>query len=282
MALADALAAMAVGVLLYFLGSRVHGWMLHALMLVGALQVAVGMQFLGRGPASVTATGFYVWVAIFAAHFFPWRATVAHLVAMAGFLAASLWALHEPAGPGIWLIAIGTAGVAAAVVGGLSHQLRLAAGSDGLTGLPNRWNWEDALERELHRARRTGGSFCVAAIDLDDFKSLNDTRGHQAGDLYLRELAAAWSGAIRGHDLLARYGGDEFALLLPDATREQALVIIERMRAVAPEATFCSGVAEWDRGESAKALLERADIAVYRAKAEGGNATIVAGSGQSG
>ncbi len=274
-ALIDALGGVAVGVGLYALSRHVRPWMLHAVTVLGNLQVAVGIQFLGRGPMSVTATGFYVWASVFAFYFFSWQAAVAHVAAMAVFLAGTLWALHEPAGPGIWLVAVGTAAVAGAVVGQLSGQLRLAAGTDGLTGLPNRWRWEEALDRELHRARRTGEPLCVASIDLDSFKALNDTRGHHAGDLYLRELAASWGSAIRGNDLLARYGGDEFAVLLPNAECAQALAVIERMRAAAPDCEFCSGVAEWDRTESAQVLLERADAAVYRAKAGGHNSTVV-------
>jgi diguanylate cyclase (GGDEF)-like protein len=276
-ALLDALGAVLLGPLLYAMAGRVRPWMLHALMVLGNLQVAVGMQFLGRGPMSVTATGFFVWTSVFAFYFFSWQAALAHLVVIASGLAITLWALHEPAGPGIWLVTMGTAGVAGAVVGALAGQLRLAARTDGLTGLPNRWHWDEALDRELHRAGRTGEPLCVASIDLDGFKALNDAKGHQAGDVFLRELARSWESAIRGNDLLARYGGDEFAVLLPDATRDQALVVVERMRAAAPDACFCSGVAEWDRREDAASLLARADGAVYRAKAGGRNRTVVDG-----
>jgi diguanylate cyclase (GGDEF)-like protein len=281
-ALLNAAGGLVVGGLLYAFRNRVRTWMLHALQFLGNVQIAIGIQFLGRGPVSVSATCFYVWTSVFAFYFFSWRAAIAHLVAVGVFLAATLSALHEPAGPAIWIVAVGTAGVAGAVVGALSRQLRLAAGTDGLTGLPNRWNWEEALERELHRAQRNGEPLCVASIDLDGFKALNDTRGHRAGDVYLRELAASWERALRGNDMLARYGGDEFAVLLPNAACGQALSVIDRMRVVAPHADFCSGVAEWDRAEGADLLLERADVAVYRAKAGGRNTTVVDGEGDPG
>jgi diguanylate cyclase (GGDEF)-like protein len=276
-ALAVALSGVGLGLALFAFPSRVRPWMMHTFMVIANMQIAVAMQFLGRGPMSVVATGFYIWAAIFAFCFFSWRAAAAHTAFMATMLAAALWALHEPAGPGIWLVSMGGAVGSGFVVGTLSRQLRRAAGTDGLTGLPNRWSWEEALDRELARSTRTDDPLCVASIDLDGFKALNDARGHQAGDLYLRELAAAWASAIRGNDLLARYGGDEFAVLLPSATRAQALAVIERMRAETPETDFSSGVAEWDRTERAELLLERADIAVYRAKAEGRNTTVVAG-----
>jgi diguanylate cyclase (GGDEF)-like protein len=275
-ALAIALAGVAFGAFLLAFPSRVRPWMMHTFMVVANVQIAIAMQFLGRGPMSVVATGFYVWAAIFAFCFFSWRAAAAHTAFMGICLAAALVALHEPAGPGIWLIAMGGAAGSGFVVGVLSRQLRHAAGTDWLTGLPNRWSWEEALDREISRATRTGEPLCVASIDLDGFKALNDARGHQAGDLYLRSLAASWTNAIRGNDVLARYGGDEFAVLLPDATRDQALAVIERMRAETPDTGFCSGVAEWDRNEGVEPLLGRADIAVYRAKAEGRNTTVVA------
>jgi diguanylate cyclase (GGDEF)-like protein len=275
--LADAGGAVGAGIALYVFTKRIQPWMVHVLMVMGNLQVAIGIHFLGRGPLSVTAPGFYVWTTVFAFYFFSWRAAALHLAAIGVFLAGTLYALHEPAGPGIWLVSMGTAGVAGVVVGALSRQLRLAAGTDGLTGLPNRWSWEDALERELFRARRAAEPLCVAAIDLDGFKALNDARGHQAGDAFLVQLAKAWSHAIRGNDLLCRYGGDEFALLLPSARRDQAGVVVARMRAATPKASFSAGLAEWDGAETAKALLERADIAAYRAKTTGGNTTVIAG-----
>jgi diguanylate cyclase (GGDEF)-like protein len=274
--LIDAFAGIGFGALLFAVGRRIQPWMIHALMVIGNLQVAIGIQVLGRGPLSVTASGFYVWTTVFAFYFFSWRAAALHVATIGVFLAGTLFLLHEPAGPGIWLVSMGTAAVAGVVVGALSRQLRLTAGTDGLTGLPNRWSWEDALDRELVRAARTNDPVCVASIDLDGFKALNDERGHQAGDRFLRQLALAWSGAIRGNDLLARYGGDEFAVLLPQARQEQAVAVVDRMRDEAPEASFSAGVAEWDRVEAPDSLLGRADIAVYRAKTMGRDVTVVA------
>jgi diguanylate cyclase (GGDEF)-like protein len=158
----------------------------------------------------------------------------------------------------------------------LVSRLQGLARSDPLTGVPNRRVWEEELPRELERARRMGTSLCVAMIDLDDFKAYNDRHGHQAGDQVLKQAASAWRAQVRTTDLLARYGGEEFALLLPACALEDAIKIIERLRTVTPQVTCSIGVASWDFQESAGALFERADQALYTAKAEGRNRYVAA------
>jgi diguanylate cyclase (GGDEF)-like protein len=153
---------------------------------------------------------------------------------------------------------------------GLLERLEDLAHTDPLTGLANRRAWEERLEAALRDAAATGAPLAVALLDLDRFKDLNDTQGHGAGDRLLRELAAGWSGAVRGRDLLARLGGDEFGLLLTDCDEQGALTLVERLRADIPGEHTCSaGVAAWRAGETADALLARADAALYAAKAAG-------------
>jgi diguanylate cyclase (GGDEF)-like protein len=142
--------------------------------------------------------------------------------------------------------------------------------TDALTGLPNRRVWDEDLERELSRARRHGGELCLAMLDLDRFKAFNDEHGHQAGDRMLKDATAAWSAALRSTDLLCRYGGEEFGVVMPGATAEQAAEVLERLRAVTPQAqTFSAGVACWDGQEISDELVARADRALYAAKAAG-------------
>jgi diguanylate cyclase (GGDEF)-like protein len=158
----------------------------------------------------------------------------------------------------------------------LVSRLEGLARTDPLTGVPNRRVWEEELPRELERARRTGAGVCLAMIDLDDFKSYNDRFGHQAGDLVLREAATAWRAEVRSTDLLARYGGEEFVLLLPACALEDAVRIVERLRVVTPLVTCSVGLACWDFQETPPQLVERADQALYTAKAEGRNRYVLA------
>ncbi len=141
---------------------------------------------------------------------------------------------------------------------------------DALTGIPNRRAWDGELPVAMDRARRDGVPLSVALLDLDHFKDFNDGHGHQAGDRLLKSATAAWAATLRGTDLLCRYGGEEFALLLPDATVEQAAEVLQRMRAVSPqEQTFSAGLACWDGQEISDELVARADRALYAAKAAG-------------
>jgi diguanylate cyclase (GGDEF)-like protein/PAS domain S-box-containing protein len=152
----------------------------------------------------------------------------------------------------------------------LLARLQSTARTDPLTGLPNRRVWDEDLEREIARARRHGGSLCLAMLDLDRFKAFNDEYGHQAGDQLLAASAAAWRPALRATDTIARYGGEEFALLLPHSDEDSALIVVERLLEVVPLGqTASAGVAVWDGTETAEALLARADSALYRAKGAG-------------
>jgi diguanylate cyclase (GGDEF)-like protein len=158
----------------------------------------------------------------------------------------------------------------------LVSRLQGLARTDPLTGVPNRRVWEEELPRELERARRIGTPLCVAMVDLDNFKAYNDRFGHQAGDQVLKAAASAWRAQIRSTDLLARYGGEEFVLLLPACALEDAVRIVERLRAVTPQVTCSVGLACWDFQESAGELFERADQALYAAKAAGRNRYVAA------
>jgi diguanylate cyclase (GGDEF)-like protein/PAS domain S-box-containing protein len=150
------------------------------------------------------------------------------------------------------------------------QRAHAAARQDALTGIPNRRGWEEELPRALARARRDGTAITVAMLDLDNFKTYNDDWGHGRGDDVLREVAARWREPLREVDFLARYGGDEFALLLPGSTVADARHIIERLReASSGLLVFSAGLAAWDRVESAESLMARADAALYNSKRNG-------------
>lgn len=154
--------------------------------------------------------------------------------------------------------------------GELLGRLEEAARTDDLTGLLNRRAWSSELSREMARADRSGRPLCVAVLDLDRFKQYNDTHGHQAGDRFLKQVASIWEEALRGSDILARHGGEEFAVAMPETDLEGATEMLERLREAVPDDETCSaGVCLWDGSESAEGLLDRADSALYEAKEAG-------------
>lgn len=155
----------------------------------------------------------------------------------------------------------------------LHAALQLRAATDPLTAMANRRVW-----RERVPAMMAGDDvLCVAVLDLDHFKIYNDTRGHLAGDTLLADLGRAWAPQLRPHDLLVRWGGEEFAVALPQCTLQDAYEAIERLRCSVPDQqTASAGLALWDGTESVEALMSRADAALYEAKNNGRNQTMVA------
>jgi diguanylate cyclase len=145
---------------------------------------------------------------------------------------------------------------------------------DPLTGLPNRTLLFDRLRLALTRLQRDGGGVALLFADLNHFKAINDTAGHAAGDAALRAAADAWSHALRSIDVLSRYGGDEFAVLLPNCDLAQAEEVLDRMRASTPSGLGASiGVTEWQARETPEDLVGRADTALYASKRAGRNRT---------
>ncbi len=155
---------------------------------------------------------------------------------------------------------------------------------DALTDLYNRRHIMSVLERELARVRR-GARLAVVMIDLDRFKRINDTRGHLEGDHALRTIAESIARSTRGADVLGRYGGDEFLVVMPDTDREQAQVASARLVASVRRAgelidqarpvTASVGIAVAREGDDVRPLVRRADEASYRAKQEGGDRACV-------
>lgn len=152
----------------------------------------------------------------------------------------------------------------------LVERLEAMTREDPLTGLPNRRAWDDALTREIARVARSGRPLSVAVLDLDRFKAFNDAHGHLVGDQLLKSATSAWTGTLRTSDVLARWGGEEFVVLMPETTTEDAVAVVGRMAGVTPmDQTFSAGVVTVTTTVSPDALVAAADEAVYRAKAAG-------------
>ena len=147
------------------------------------------------------------------------------------------------------------------------RQLADAARLDPLTGVGNRRAWNEQLVMCLSRAERHNEPLAVALLDLDGFKEFNDDWGHQRGDQLLVAVAQGWKAALRDEDFLARYGGDEFAVLIPGCTADEGAAVVQRLTDFTPERAS-AGVAQWDGNESGDALLARADAALLRSKRE--------------
>ncbi|KAA0945346.1 MULTISPECIES: GGDEF domain-containing protein [unclassified Pseudomonas] len=153
---------------------------------------------------------------------------------------------------------------------------------DPLTGLPNRAAWSERLEYEVNAWHQCGNSLSLAMLDLDHFKRINDSYGHLAGDKVLKIIASVLSKRLRPTDFIARFGGEEFVLLMPDSTVVEALALGETLRAAIEACPFhfkgervtitmSIGMAQFQSGERSDLALKRADEALYRAKAAGRN-----------
>lgn len=167
------------------------------------------------------------------------------------------------------------------------EQLRGLVHADPLTGALNRSGLDEAFAREAARADRHGSPLCVAMLDLDDFKQVNDIHGHQTGDNVLLHLVTRARETLRPSDIIARFGGEEFVVLLPDTGIEAGVAIISRLQhnlAISPclhanqplSITFSAGIASRARHEQQNAVISRADEAMYRAKQAGKNRVFTA------
>ncbi len=191
------------------------------------------------------------------------------------------------------LLATHTASALASIV--LREALHQQSIRDPLTQLFNRRYLEESIEREMLRSRRNNSPFSVIMLDIDHFKRFNDTHGHQAGDLLLREFAGLVRHQVRGEDIACRYGGEEFLLLIPGANAEQARQRAETIRQnlsslelqfqgqSLPAVTASFGIAAFpEHGDDWDAVVRLADSALYRAKAEGRDRVVVAGDQEHG
>jgi diguanylate cyclase (GGDEF)-like protein len=180
--------------------------------------------------------------------------------------------LADPDRPGLLVRSLAGHAATALERTALLTGLHAAARIDALTGVTNRRGWEESFDRELMRARRETRPLSVVLIDIDQFKAYNDRLGHPQGDQLLTAATDRWSRQLRPSDLLARVGGEEFAVLLPGCPTEFVGVVAERLRTVMPDGQTCSlGAVTWDGHQTPAELFAAADQALYRAKHNGRN-----------
>ena len=167
------------------------------------------------------------------------------------------------------------------------QKLGDAAVRDVLTGVYNRRRFEERFDDEVRRAERYGRGLSLILLDIDRFKNVNDELGHPFGDEALREVALRCGSVVRSTDMLCRYGGEEFCVVLPETGIASASALAERLRAVCGaepvrglgverSLTISLGVAEWRSGDSTSELVSRADNALYAAKRGGRNRVEIA------
>lgn len=159
-----------------------------------------------------------------------------------------------------------TAVILGELVGAFKHRLETTSVTDPLCGIWNKRGFDQVVERTIRIARRTGEPITVLFLDLDDFKLVNDAHGHREGDRVLRSFTAQLEANTRPQDTLARVGGDEFLLLLPDTTEAEAETLVERLRTSVTATPWSCGWAEYVPGESMDAVVARADERMLESK----------------
>ena len=242
------------------------------------------------------AIGFYLWLVLFAGYFFPRRTAGVAILATAAAATFVVVVGGLDISVGTWFVMVSAFCLAGFVVSFLRERLtRLlsilarAARIDPLTSVLNRGGFEERFAQEVERARRAGDSLTLLVADIDRFKQINDRFGHTVGDRVLQRVAEALSESTRASDVVARLGGEEFGILLPEACAEEGMEIAERIRhetaRIAPHelqrVTVSIGVATFpDDGLCGESLFKVADAAVYAAK-DRGRDRVVAPSAES-
>jgi diguanylate cyclase (GGDEF)-like protein len=255
----------AAAALFTWLRDRMPNWFQQVSVAAGTLIISVLVASAATSVGMVITASDYLWMAVYAAFFLSPRAARAQLgligVAFAGALILGDGGIPEVG----WLVMTASFVVVAETISRQSERLRHEAHTDPLTGLLNRKGLAIAAERAFSLADRTGIPMTVALLDLDDFKGVNDTEGHAAGDRLLSKVARVWRAELEPEDILARLGGDEFLLLLVGSGSTEAAELIGKLRLASP-ASCSAGVVAREAGEELSHVMARADADLYAAK----------------
>jgi len=259
------LVGVAVALTLLRAGADVSPVGLHITVVLFATLIGVMVAVAATERGLMTSALGYIWTAVYVAFFFRPGAARIYAALMITALGASLLSARAPTDVSVWVTISTMVWVAVAILSRLNARLRAEAHTDGLTGLLNRTGFVVAAARQRAIAERRREPIALAVIDLDDFKVINDRGGHAAGDRLLAELAGVWTAALRKGDLLARFGGDEFVLMLAGATEEEADKLLARLARAHP-ASWTAGAVLCSAEESLDDAIERADARLYVAK----------------
>jgi diguanylate cyclase (GGDEF)-like protein len=285
-AIAPALVALAVVSALLLVGPRLPR---RVLALLGPLGVVLIASALATTPGAGDGAILYVWPVLWTTFFFGPRGGVAIACIVGVAHAVTLLVLPEASSyPGRWLDVMASVSVLVLLTTILVRrnrellaQLADEGRTDPLTQLLNRRGFDERAEIELTRARRDGSSIAVVMFDIDYFKRINDEWGHDAGDAVLARTSAILAQQARDIDVVARLGGEEFAVLMPSCDAEGAASLADRTRdAVAgaqaaglPAVRMSAGLAAAEAPATVQELLQAADVALYRAKRSGRDRT---------
>jgi diguanylate cyclase (GGDEF)-like protein len=260
-------------------GHRVPRVFFQVLLVVGAAGIGLFAYAAPTVAGAVAVLSLMAFASMDAFLFFPLLWGVGYIAELLVIGAAVVLLRGDvAAGPAVVLgvLVLGSAGAI-----GVLAQRAASADRDALTGLINRRGFDEALDDAVRTALWNGQPLSAALFDLDHFKAVNDSRGHAAGDEMLRAVATAWTKLLPRGAVLARHGGDEFSLLLPDCNGDAALAVAERLRAALPGIGTSVGVAEFELGDSPADLMRRADAALYRVKSLGRGRSELDAGGQS-
>jgi len=219
---------------------------------------------LDRAGVALSALA-YPWTALYAALFLNRREAYANVGLTGIGFALGIIASGRPGLIGAWILVTITVLGVTITTSGLVAAMRRLSETDPLTRVVNRAGFRRQAHQVFASAARRGQPVALVLCDIDGLKQVNDAKGHAAGDALITDVVNGWRGVLRGEDVLARIGGDEFAVLLPDTSPSGALAAVERLRKGTDNA-FSAGVASWTPGMSLDALLAGADAEMYACK----------------